>query len=99
MALASEGPIQIGRVRSPCVSCKTTTGVFVERSRPKCATFTSTIILRRLSVLGRSSRGVTATRLVQLVAVVFGLVRPFYWNTNVLGLFLGEHSELHTELV
>src|SRR5687767_9715057 len=45
MALASAGPIQIGRTRAPSFSRRITTGVLVVRSSPRCATVTS--IMRR----------------------------------------------------
>src|SRR2546428_4159875 len=41
IALASAGPIQIGRTRSPSRSCRMTTGVLVVRSSPRWATRTS----------------------------------------------------------
>jgi len=41
MALASAGPIQIGRTRLPSFSLRMTTGVFVVRSSPRWATVTS----------------------------------------------------------
>src|SRR5205807_521111 len=40
MALASAGPIQMGRTRSPSCSWRMTTGVLVVRSRPRWATRT-----------------------------------------------------------
>src|SRR3989442_1006586 len=40
IALASAGPIQIGRTRWPSFSCRITTGVFVVRSNPRWATRT-----------------------------------------------------------
>src|SRR5450759_3059858 len=43
MALASPGPIQIGRMRGPPSSRRMTTGAFVPRSSPRCATRTSII--------------------------------------------------------
>jgi hypothetical protein len=42
IALASPGPIQMGSTRSPPISSRMTTGVFVERSSPRLWTLTST---------------------------------------------------------
>src|SRR3990170_9000837 len=42
IALASPGPIQMGSTRLPSSSWRMTTGVLVFRSRPRCATRTST---------------------------------------------------------
>src|SRR5688572_31745778 len=47
MALASAGPIQIGRTLAPSFSRRITTGVLVVRSRPRWATVTSIILESR----------------------------------------------------
>jgi hypothetical protein len=45
IALASPGPIQIGRSRSPPLSLSMTTGVFDDLSSPRLATVTSVMEL------------------------------------------------------
>src|SRR5690606_27765235 len=55
IALASPGPIQMGRTRSPPTSSRMTTGVLLERSRPRLWTLTSTST-RRLRTAGTVGR-------------------------------------------
>src|SRR6185312_13023012 len=61
MALASAGPIQMGKTRDPSFSLRMTTGVFVVRSRPRWATVTSIIDFTR------SGAGVPAGEILLLL--------------------------------
>src|SRR5262245_31355754 len=75
MALASAGPIQIGNTRSPSFSLRMTTGVLVVRSRPRCATVTSIIVLAYCPKQGVDPVGALPGEKVYFLAVHLAAVR------------------------
>ena len=57
MALASAGPIQIGRIRAPDFSRRITTGALVLRSSPRWATVSSIIAVSASELPERGAKG------------------------------------------